>query len=66
MSSLRQIEANCRNALKSTNPGSAEGKQQFRLNAVRHALTADTVIGALEDTEDYKAFEAAMIDDYDA
>ena len=36
-------------------------------NAVRQAgLTAETVIGALEDAEDYKAFEAAIIADYDA
>ncbi len=37
-----------------------------RLPAVRHGLTAETVIGALEDAEDYKAFEAAIISDYDA
>jgi hypothetical protein len=29
-------------------------------------LTAETVIGALEDAEDYKAFEAAVVADYDA
>ena len=29
-------------------------------------LTAETVIGALEDAEDYKAFEAAITADYDA
>ena len=66
MTSLRQIQANRRNALKSTGPSSDEGKQQSRRNAVRHGLTAETVIGALEDAEDYKAFEAAIIADYDA
>jgi len=66
MTSFRQIEANRRNALKSTGPSSEEGKQQSRRNAVRHGLTAETVIGALEDAEDYKAFEAAIIADYDA
>ena len=45
MTSFRQIEANRRNALKSTGPSSEEGKQQSRLNAVRHGLTAETVIG---------------------
>jgi hypothetical protein len=29
-------------------------------------LTAETVIGALEDADDYRAFEATIIDDYDA
>jgi hypothetical protein len=66
MTSYRQIEANRRNALKSTGPKTAAGKEQSRCNAVRHGLTAETVIGALEDAEDYKAFEAAIIADYDA
>ena len=66
MTTFKQIEANRRNALKSRGPISAEGKQRSRCNAVRHGLTAETVIGALEDAEDYKAFEAAIIADYDA
>ena len=66
MTSYRQIEANRRNALQSTGPKTEAGKQASRCNAVRHGLTAETVIGALEDTEDYKAFEAAITADYDA
>ena len=66
MTSFRQIEANRRNACKSTGPISEKGKQRSRCNAVRHGLTAETVIGALEDVKDYKAFEAAVIADYDA
>ena len=66
MTSYRQIEANRRNALKSTGPKTEAGKQASRRNAVRHGLTAETVIGALEDAEDYKAFEAAITADYDA
>jgi hypothetical protein len=66
MTSFRQIEANRRNARKSTGPITEEGKQRSRCNAVRHGLAAETVIGGLEDAEDYKAFEAAIIADYDA
>jgi hypothetical protein len=66
MTSSKQIEANRRNSLKSTGPKTETGKQASRCNAVRHGLTAETVIGALEDAEDYKAFEAAIIADYDA
>ena len=65
MTSFRQIDANRRNALKSTGPKTAAGKEKSRCNAVRHGLTAETVIGALEDNDDYKAFEAAIIADYD-
>jgi hypothetical protein len=66
VTSYRQIEANRRNALKSTGPKTETGKQMSRRNAVRHGLTAETVIGALEYAEDYKAFETAVTADYDA
>jgi hypothetical protein len=66
MISYPQIEADRRNALKSTGPKTEAGKQASRRNAVRHGLTAETVIAALEDAEDYKAFEAAVAADYDA
>jgi hypothetical protein len=66
MSSYRQIEANRRNARLSTGPVTEEGKRKSRQNAVRHGLTAETVIDALEDAEDYAAFEMAVTADYDA
>jgi len=65
MSSFRQIEANRRNAQLSTGPITEEGKGRSRQNAVRHGLTAETVIHALEDAEDYAAFEMAVTSDYD-
>ena len=66
MTSIKQIEANRRNSLKSTGPKTEAGKQASRCNAVRHGLTAETVIGALEEAEDYRGFEAALTADYDA
>jgi hypothetical protein len=66
MTTFRQIEANRRNAQLSTGPITEEGKKRARQNAVRHGLTAETVIDALEDAEDYAAFEMAVTADYDA
>jgi len=66
MTSLKQIEANRRNALKSTGPRSEEGKQRASRNALRHGLTAETVIDSFEDAEDYKLFEEAIAAEYDA
>ena len=66
MTSFRQIEAKRLNAQRSSGPATEEGKKRSRQNAVRHGLTAETVIGALEDAEGYKAFEAAITADYDA
>jgi hypothetical protein len=66
MTSFAQFEANRRNALRSTGPNTDEGKRRSRANAVRHGLTAETVIASLEDAEDYKAFEATITADYHA
>jgi hypothetical protein len=66
MTSFRQIEANRRNARLSTGPTTEEGKRKSRRNAIRHGLTAETVIDALEDAADYAAFEMAVTSDYDA
>ena len=46
MTSFRQIEANRRNARKSTGPTTEDGKQRSRCNAVRRGLMAGRMIGA--------------------
>jgi len=66
MTSLRQIESNRRNAQKSTGPKTDDGKARASRSAVRHGLTAETVIKLLEDPDDYRAFEQAVTADYDA
>ena len=65
MTSSKQIEASRRNARLSTSPITEEGKNRSRRNAVRHGLTAESVIDALEDAEDYAAFEMAVTADFD-
>ena len=40
MTTPRQIEANRRNAQKSTGPRTAEGKDRSRFNGVTHGMTA--------------------------
>ena len=66
MTSLRQIESNRRNAQRSNGPKTQSGKARSSQNAVRHGLTAETVIGPLEDPADYRAFELAVTTGYDA
>src|SRR5262249_1876029 len=63
MTSLRQIEANRHNALKSTGPKTETGKGQSRRNALRHGFTAETV-QPLENPEEYRAFEDAIVLEY--
>jgi len=53
-----------RNALASTGPKTENGKQQSRRNALKHGLTAETVIEPLENPEKYRTFEEAIVSEY--
>ncbi len=51
MSSAKKIEANRRNAQKSSGPKSDEGKSRSRLNALKHGMRANLLVLPGEDAE---------------
>jgi hypothetical protein len=64
MTTDKQIAANRQNAKSSTGPRTEHGKRRSRRNAVRHGLTAETVIDVFEDPADYQALEAEINADF--
>jgi hypothetical protein len=64
MASEKQVAANRQNAKNSTGPRTEAGKRRSRRNALRHGLTAETVIGAHEDAVAYRALQRAVNADY--
>jgi hypothetical protein len=65
----KQIEANRRNARKSTGPVTPEGKAAVRHNALKHGLLAREAViagGAFAESEqDFETFLAGLHDDLD-
>src|SRR5262249_18711439 len=59
-----QLEANRRNALKSTGPKSGEGKVKSRMNALRHGLTAGQAVLPHENEDDYEKLREGMLQSY--
>ncbi len=53
MATLKQIEANRLNALKSTGPKTPQGKAAVRLNSLKHGLRAKTLILPGENREEF-------------
>ena len=62
--SPRAIEANRRNAQKSTGPRTEAGKQKIRLNAARHRITAQVLILPPDERDVIEAFCQPLIDNY--
>src|SRR3954454_5293020 len=64
MATQKQIEANRRNAQKSTGPKTEEGKMKSRLNALQHGLGAIHVPLPHEDLMDYHDLRQGLMDTY--
>jgi hypothetical protein len=62
MSTLKQIEANRRNAQKSTGPNTPEGKASARLNALKHGMYANSPVIKGEDPALYDALAQSYFD----
>src|SRR5262252_4504142 len=64
MTTDKQIEANRRNALKSTGPKTDEGKARSSMNALRHGLTAGQAVLPYENPDDYEKLREGMLESY--
>lgn len=63
MTSDRQAAANRRNALRSTGPHSAAGKDTAKMNALRHGLRAETLVLPDEDPVEFERFRQTLRDE---
>src|SRR3954447_7479348 len=59
MTSQARIEANRKNASRSTGPRTEEGKAKVRLNALKHGFEAETVVLPHEDAAAFEHRRAA-------
>ena len=64
MTSQARIDANRKNALLSTGPRTAEGKERTRLNGLKHGLRSDEVVLPTEDRDAFDSHLAAWMDDW--
>ncbi|MEE8436202.1 MAG: hypothetical protein V3S64_15560 [bacterium] len=63
MTSKKQIEANRRNAKKSTGPKTEEGKARSSMNALKHGLTSQRVWLNEEEKKDFHEFRLGLLDE---
>ncbi|MFN7998692.1 MAG: hypothetical protein U0Q18_34030 [Bryobacteraceae bacterium] len=64
MATQKQIEANRRNAQKSTGPRTEEGKAKCKMNALRHGRRAETAVLPYENPEELAALKAALTSEW--
>ena len=64
MASQKQIEANRRNAQKSTGPKTPEGRAAVRFNALRHGLSAETAVIPGEDPDHFEQLRDALLTEH--
>jgi len=62
MNSKAKIEANRRNAQKSTGPKTAEGKAIVAQNAIKHGLLARTAVIKGEDPVEFEGYRSRMLE----
>ncbi len=62
MTSVKQIEANRRNAQKSTGPKTNEGKEVSRLNVLKHGLLAEMLLLPDENVEAFEQLREGLYD----
>ena len=64
MATVSQINANRRNALKSTGPKSPAGKTRSSQNALRHGFASKQIVLNTEDEAAFQALHAQFLDEY--
>ena len=64
MSSVKQIIANRANAQLSTGPNTASGKRKSSMNAVKHGLSAQTIVVGDEDPAEFEALRENLEQDF--
>ena len=65
MATSRQIEANRRNAQRSTGPRTEVGKARSRLNARKHGLTSKMLLIVGETSNDFDELRAELLEEFD-
>jgi hypothetical protein len=64
MATEKQIEANRRNARRSTGPKSQQGKETVSRNAVKHGIYANNVLVLPEEESEYRRLADAIYEDF--